>query len=90
MISWKKVGEERIPEPVKGLDEAFDSANAKVNQIKQQLEEYLRSIRRKFGNEKGITYSHSKYRYEIEVPTELVSGNKKPPEFEFTSQRQGF
>jgi hypothetical protein len=27
MIQWKSVGNKKVPEPVKGLDEVFDEAN---------------------------------------------------------------
>lgn len=33
---------------------------------------------------------HIKFRYELEIPVELVKGNKKPKEFELTSTKQGF
>lgn len=39
---------------------------------------------------RSISYSHCKYRYELEIPEEIVKGNKKPAEFEFTSKRAGF
>jgi DNA mismatch repair protein MSH6 len=35
-------------------------------------------------------YTHSKYRYEIEVPVDFVDGKKKPKEFVLTSHKQGF
>ena len=50
---------------------------------------YLDSIKTNFGGNRHIQYSHAKYRYEIEMPIALVSGNKKPKEFEFTSQKKG-
>jgi DNA mismatch repair ATPase MutS len=37
-----------------------------------------------------INFSHAKYRYEIEVPIELVEGKLKPANFEFTSQRKDY
>ena len=37
-----------------------------------------------------MQWSHAKYRYEVEVPEELVAGNRKPEEFEFTSQRKDY
>jgi hypothetical protein len=33
---------------------------------------------------------HSKLRYEIEIPNELVSADKKPEELVLTSHRVGF
>lgn len=35
--------------------------------------------------DKRINWSHAKYRYELEIPEELVKGKKKPDDFEFTS-----
>ena len=35
-------------------------------------------------------FSHAKFRYELEIPERYVKGNKKPKEYEFTSQRKGF
>ena len=35
-------------------------------------------------------YSHAKFRYELEIPERYVKGNKKPADFEYTSQRKGF
>lgn len=40
--------------------------------------------------DRRLNYSHAKARYELEVPEELVRGNKKPREFELTSTRSGF
>jgi DNA mismatch repair protein MSH6 len=37
-----------------------------------------------------VQYCHSKQRYEIEVPVDLVSGSKKPRCFDLTSKRTGF
>ncbi len=37
-----------------------------------------------------INWSHAKYRYELEIPEELVAGKLKPDNFEFTSQRKDF
>ena len=57
-----------------------------VNRILSLLEEQLIKIRERFGDRGSeIEYSHAKYRYEVEIPAELVSGNLKPEDFEFTS-----
>ena len=67
-----------IPEPAPGIDQNFDNANLAVNQIKENLNQYLNEIRSKFYKDKRINFSHAKFRYEIEIPSELVKGNKKP------------
>ena len=43
-----------------------------------------------FRNDRQIQFSHAKFRYEVEIPADYVKGNKKPKEFEITSQRKGF
>ena len=60
-------------------------ANAKVTRIKEKLEEELEKVRIDFEEPKRINWSHAKYRYEVEIPIELVEGKKKPDYFEFTS-----
>lgn len=52
------------------------------------MDQYLEEIRKRF-NDKTITYTHAKYRYELEVPAKLFEKNK-PSDLEFTSSRQGF
>ncbi len=37
----------------------------------------------------AICYAHTKHRYEIEVPTKLVAGERKPKDFEFSSKKIG-
>ena len=41
MIQWKSVGKKKIPEPVKGLDDEFDTANEKVEGVKGKIADYL-------------------------------------------------
>ena len=95
LIVWKQVATatgkpQEIPEPVPGIDASFDAANQGVVEIKQELDAYLIEIRRRFDRDRRINFSHAKFRYEIEMPTEHVQGKKKPEDFEFTSQRKGF
>ena len=45
MILWKDADDGvKIPEPVKGLDNAFDECNEKIDAIKDEFEDYLRTI----------------------------------------------
>jgi DNA mismatch repair protein MSH6 len=37
-----------------------------------------------------IKYVHTRYRYEIEIPNELIKGNKKPEDLVLTSQKLDF
>jgi len=90
MVCWKRIGNERIPEPAIGFDEGFDQANELVNEIKAKFDEILKDIKAQFNNDPNIKFSNAKYRYEIEIPERYVKGNKKPADFEYTSQRKGF
>lgn len=88
LILWKRVAgpqDAEIPEPQAGLDEVFDKANQNVSLIKQKLDEYLIHVQQVVLKDNRINYSHAKYRYELECPSELVAGTKKPKDFEFTS-----
>ena len=53
---------------------------------------YLKEVRKSLGFTRNyeIKYVHSKYPYEIEVPKEQIEGNKRPDNFELTSQRIGY
>jgi len=92
-IIWKRTSgggaDEEIPEPQPGLDAQFDQANAAVDSVKEQLNEYLGEVRSQM-RDRRIVFSHTKYRYELEVPEELVKGKMKPDHFELTSQKIGF
>jgi len=91
------MGDEDIPEPRAGLDENFDAANQRVDQMKFKLNEYLQSVIHKLVEvnpksaskvKQAVCFAHARYRYEIEVPADLVSGKKKPKDFFLTSQKQ--
>ena len=47
LVVWKKAagGDEDIPEPRAGLDEAFDGCNRRVDNIKARLTEHLEYVR---------------------------------------------
>jgi DNA mismatch repair protein MSH6 len=52
---------------------------------------YLEEVRVLFSDDnKRINWSHAKYRYEIEIPIEMVGGDKKPENYEFTSAKKDF
>ena len=91
LISWKRVpgSTAEVPEPQPGIDEDFDNANQEVMQVKEALNDYLKGIVARF-KDRRIQFSHAKMRYELEIPEEHVKGNKKPKEFELTSQRAGY
>ena len=60
-----------------------------MNKIKLEMAEYLQSIVKLF-KDRRINFSHSKNRYELEIPEEHVKGNEKPKDFELVSTRIGY
>jgi len=106
LVTWKKVsngagGEEDVPYPRPGLDEQFDKASDVEQEAKEKIHKYIEKIRNKLkethkNDQKmlklipQIKYCHSKLRYEIEIPNELVKGDNKPDELVLTSHRVGF
>lgn len=40
--------------------------------------------------DRRIQYSHAKNRYELEMPEELIKGNKKPKDWELVSTKIGY
>jgi len=50
----------------------------------------LFEYRERYHDQRRITFSHAKNRYEIEIPEDYVKGKKKPQELEMVSTRQGF
>ena len=90
MIHWTtSETDEQIPEPKPGIDLDFDKANEKISQIKDKFYDYLIEVQKQF-EDTSIKYSHAKYRYELEIPENIIKGNKKPINYEFTSSRKGF
>ena len=93
LIVWKKVAgganAVEVPEPQKGIDEDFDEANAQVDAIKEELNDFLNGMRQRF-KERRINFSHAKHRYELEIPEEHVKGTKKPKDLEFSSSKAGY
>jgi DNA mismatch repair ATPase MutS len=72
MIQWKSVGNKKIPEPKQGLDEEFDEANVKVENIKRRIDDYLEKVKIELKC-KNINYTTNskRYRYELEVPDDM-------------------
>jgi hypothetical protein len=48
LVVWKKAAgsDDDIPEPRLGLDQNFDDANIKVNQLKQKIDNYLVTVKK--------------------------------------------
>ncbi|KRX06428.1 P-loop containing nucleoside triphosphate hydrolase [Pseudocohnilembus persalinus] len=83
-IRWQK----DVPHPVQGIIESYDISYQKIQEIEKQFDVYLKQIQKQFGD-KNISYDHSKFKYQLEIPEHLVKGNKKPQNFEFTSGKKG-
>ncbi|CAI2371577.1 unnamed protein product [Moneuplotes crassus] len=86
LIIWKSDGKEKIPEPLPGIDESFDIANQEVMRVKEQLDQHLEEIKEHFQSDK-ITYTHSRLRYELDIPRALFKGKKEPPFLELSSSK---
>ncbi len=88
MIQWKSVGSKKVPEPVPGLDEEFDQANARVERIKEKLETYIEKVRKELKCRNiNYTTNSKRFRYEIEVPEDMVK--KVSDEYINTSNVKG-
>jgi len=76
--------------PSRGVNSRSDEIIDKMNEIKNSLQEYLDAQRKLFNNHSKVIYVHTKFDYEIEIPEELVEGEKKPSNYVVTSKRKGF
>jgi DNA mismatch repair ATPase MutS len=84
MIQWKTIGKKKIPEPVAGLDETFDNANAKIESIKREIDEYVTELKKRFKTQSiTLTTASKGFRYQIEVPHDVAE--KIPDSFTNTS-----
>ena len=59
MIVWKTDGKEKVPEPIPGIDDAFDAANQEVAKIKKELDHDLEEVKELFQSDE-INYVHSR------------------------------
>ncbi len=42
--------------------------------VKSKLDDYMKEIRKRL-NDNAIEYTHTKYRYELEISEKLIAGN---------------
>lgn len=89
VIKWEGDRNAPLPTPAEGVDPDFDAKKAEIEGIHSKLNEHLIHWRSQL-NCKDICYAHSKFRYELEIPSKIVEGKKKPSELEFTSQRKDY
>lgn len=85
MVEYK----EGVPIPAPGISKENDVIMGRIRKVKENLNSHLEE-QRKFFKDKNINFVHSKHRYELEIPEELVEGKKRPDEFTITSKRKGF
>jgi DNA mismatch repair protein MSH6 len=85
LIEWQGK-DKNEPAPQRGILDTYDEQMDDIESIKKELQDYLISIRKRFGDH-SIDYCHVKYRYELEIPEKHVKGTKKPEDLEFTSAR---
>jgi DNA mismatch repair protein MSH6 len=77
-------------EPKDGVYESYDNLKVEIKNIKDELDEILEREKKRLKCT-NITYVHTKaHRYELEIPEDYVSGNKKPKEYKLTTSRKGF
>jgi len=91
-IVWEGLNKD-VPTPRVGVDREYDKVRDEINWIGQEFEKYLQEIKARFKGHPAhyaISYVHIKERYEIEIPAELVSGSKKPEDFEISSKKKGY
>ena len=85
MVEYK----ENIPIPAPGISKENDVIMGQIKKLKDNLLSHLDEQRKLF-KEKNINFVHSKHRYELEIPEELVESKKRPDDYTITSKRKGF
>ena len=75
--------------PKKGTNYQFDAAADEIKNVRNNLEEYLRQLKRELGSNNVAFKGAGNKRFAIEVP-DAVSKNKVPKDFTNAGQRKGF
>ena len=76
-----------LPMPAKGTNEEGDKLFDEVGKIKTRLQAILEQEKRFLGF-RSVHYVHSRYRYELEIPENLIKN--RPEDYVLTSKRIGF
>ena len=79
---------ERV-EPAPDCCSEYEQAKAQEDLVKEELFSYLRQQKTRLKCS-SLSFVDIKYRFELEVPVEVVAGSSKPPEYELTSAKQGY
>ena len=84
---WKYVGNKRVPEPRKGIDEELDQVNVRIEQVRQQLDDYIEDVKKTTGCPDVKLFSSTGiFRFQIEVPQKV---KLDPDEYIETSNAKG-
>ena len=82
-------GEIRI-KPRKGIHEPYDILFEKIEELKLKFEEILREEKKNFKSP-FINFAHTKnYKYELEIPEDLLKTKNIGSKYKLTTSRKGF
>ena len=89
MVVWKELDGKRVPEPTRGIFEDFDNLNDRVEQIKEQMQDYVEDVAKDTGccGNVALFQSQSKIRFQLEFPENFSLEDKE--EFIQTSTMKG-
>ncbi|CAD5111108.1 DgyrCDS451 [Dimorphilus gyrociliatus] len=72
--------------PNKGTDIEYDEAIENIDDLEQQLEDFLSAQKKKFGSSAICYFGSGKNRYQVEIPEKI----KVPSSYSLISSRKGF
>jgi DNA mismatch repair protein MSH6 len=79
-----------IVEPTEGIWDDYDQCKNEISEIEAELDGVLKREKKRLKCP-IITYAHTKfYKYELEIPEEYVTGDKRPAEYKLTTSKKGF
>lgn len=79
---------EDTPVPAQGVNSEADTVMEKINYCKDVLDGFIMDQRKILGY-KFLKYVHTKQRYELEVPTEILTEATRPIDWVITSKKKG-
>jgi len=98
VITWKKINNKNVPEPVKGLSKEFDDANNEVNNIKKSIQECLLKARKEMSlPDMKFNTGSKRYRFEFDllnkytkdVPENYIETSKSKKYTRYQTQELG-
>lgn len=79
-----------VVEPADGVYEEYDKCKEIINEFSEQFDAILEKEKKRLKCDK-ITYAHTKfYKYEMEIPEDIVKGDKKPKNYILTTSKKGY